>query len=104
MIGIGTWSAKLDTNLITDTVIAKISYENGKYKFVTGFNDITDYEPRVVDVIEDGNNLQITVRTRLYLRNSDIKFNVCFDGDIVTGFIEMPIVGKINITEGHRID
>ena len=103
MIGLGTWSAKLDTNLIKDTVIAKIEDDNGKYKFTTGFNDIVDYSPRVESVEENGNNLIIKVKTRLYLRGSTVVFNITFEEDTVKGYIDMPIVGKIHIAEGHRI-
>ena len=104
MIGIGKWKCGLATSLIKNEGIFEVYDDNGKYGFrlLEKDKNIPDY---VVESIEEnGENSLISVITIPELSpGRKVYVHSHFDGDVVTGYIDIPIIGHIKITNGRRV-
>lgn len=102
MIGLGTWTAKLDTPLLRDMLKFKISDVDGKYEIRAGFSDDLKFKPEIVECTENGNTLILTLVARRHLQNYTIPVEATFSDDTFTGFCKLPLMGKIKIIDGRR--
>ena len=103
MIGLGKWGYNVNTVFLQGDVILTISDENGEYKIDVeidaGF-DMPDF--RFYDFAEDGNTLTAKGEVSL-LPGKLLELFLAFEGDVITGFLKIPYVGKIKINDGKRI-
>ncbi|MBR3439557.1 MAG: hypothetical protein IKH13_08655 [Clostridia bacterium] len=102
MIGLGIWEATVDTLFFKETGRVEIYDDNGSYGFrgsVRGF-DLSKIE--TVSVKEEGNVIDAVVSVPV-LPGAEIALHAEIDGDSLTGYAVLPIIGKVKIKDGHRI-
>ena len=102
MTGLGIWEASIDAMFLKETGRVEIYDNNGAYGFrgsLRGF-DLGDIE--VVSVKEDGNIIDAVITVPV-LPNAEIPLHAEIDGDNLTGYAVLPIIGKVKIKDGHRI-
>ncbi len=102
MLGIGTWECKIDTVFFKGTAQLKVFDNKGEYGFDLTVPGMEVPDIKVISVEEDDTFLDAVVHTSL-TGDKDINVSVEFDGDIVTGFVKVPYLGKIKLKDGHRI-
>lgn len=94
MIGLGTWEAEINTIFFKGTGRATISDLNGNYDFKLEIIGLNVPDIKVCDVCENDNSLSALLECELF-KGKQIPVTVTFDGDTVTGFAKVPMVGKI---------
>jgi hypothetical protein len=102
MTGLGLWEASVDTLLFKETGRVEIYDNNGEYGFrgtVRGF-DLSKIE--TVSLKEEGGTIDATVRTPLF-PGKTVDIHIEIDGDTLTGYAVLPLVGKVKIKNGHRV-
>ncbi len=102
MIGLGTWKFHVDTMLFKGDAIIKIFNNGGEYDFELDVKDVDIPDISVKDINEDGDTLTAVGSTSM-LPGKDIPISLTFSGDTVTGFVKVPLIGKIKLKEGTRI-
>lgn len=102
MVGLGTWYAEIKSFLLSASCTVTIKDNNGSYEFEF---DSPDADKIAIDNIrtkESGNSLTVTFNTG-YLPGKDIVLFAEFGDDTVTGYIDVPLLGKIKLLNGRRI-
>ena len=104
MIGIGKWTGELDTPLIKGSAVVTIAEKDGKYDFIISVPDVSNLPDfAVFDVKEDGDSL--TGKAKLQLMGGiTVDVFAEFHGDTFEGYIKIPFMGKIPISNGRRAD
>ena len=103
MIGLGNWSVSVDTMMFRGDALVTISDKGGNYDFAVRVSKLEKMPPFTVDsVTEDGNTLSLLVSTPL-LNGKQIAIEMTFEGDTLTGFAKIPLLGKIRFKNGHRV-
>lgn len=103
MIGIGKWSVSIDTMMFRGDAILTIADENGAYSLTAEVPGMKMPEYHVSDITEDGDTLTAVVTTPL-LSGKQMPISLTFDGDVCTGFAKVPLLGKVKLKNGKRID
>lgn len=104
MIGIGRWEFRLSTNLVPRPVILEISDNNGEYAFSIPSLGEKGLPPHsITEITEEGNSLHITVEVAGLLAGKKMTAVLTFEDDTMSGSISMPLFGKLNLTDGHRV-
>ena len=105
-IGIGSWAGKISVRLARGEVKFTISEdENGEYKIDTtlpGALKTAKIKFMNLKEEEDGKTLS-GEGTISVLPGRKLTGAFTFEEDTFTGEIKAPVVGKIKITDGHRI-
>ena len=102
MIGLGKWSCSVDTMMFRGEAELCISDNNGAYDFKVDAKGIAMPAYEVSEITEDGSTLTAIV-TSPVLPGKQVPVSLTFDGDTVTGFVKIPLLGKIKLKNGHRI-
>ena len=105
-IGIGSWAGKINVRLARGEVNFNISEdENGEYKIdvkLTGA--LKTAKINFFDLVEQADGKTITGNgTISVLPGRNLEGAFTFEEDTFVGEIKAPVVGKIKITDGHRI-
>ncbi|MBR5619901.1 MAG: hypothetical protein IKW76_09205 [Clostridia bacterium] len=103
MIGIGKWSFKIDTMMFRGSAILTIADKNGAYEITAEVPGMKMPPYSIDNIQEDGSILNAIVHTPL-LSGKDLPVSLTFDGDVVTGYGKVPLLGKVKLKDGKRID
>ena len=103
MIGLGTWSCGISTPLVKDKATFTISDDNGKYKISLRIKNWDIESLPIVSAREYGNTLQLRVSGEIYKPGTYADSEMTFDGDELTGYIVLPLLGKLRLTDGKRV-
>lgn len=103
MIGLGTWICGISTPLVKDKAVFTISDDNGNYKISLKIKSWDIEALPIIYAKEYGNTLQIRVSGEIYKAGTYADSEITFDGDELTGFITLPILGKLRLTDGKRV-
>jgi hypothetical protein len=103
MIGLGTWTCGISTPLVKDKAVFTISDDNGKYKISLKIKTWDIESLPIVSAKEFGNTLQVRVSGEIYKPGTFAESEMTFDGDHLTGFIILPLLGKLKLTDGKRV-
>lgn len=107
MIGIGKWSAHLTMKIFTGDIEFDVIDNNGEYdlkfyfpeKYEKILGNLT-YE----DIKENGNTLSGKGVLRLGMMKYEMIVTATFDGDVVTGQLDIPMLKKqFPLENGHRV-
>ena len=102
MIGIGKWSFSIDTMMFRGNAFLTIADKNGAYAITAEVPDVTLPEYSVDDIREDGDTLTAVVHTPV-LSGKDLPITLTFNGDELTGFAKVPLLGKVKFKNGKRV-
>ena len=103
MIGLGSWSVSIDTMMFRGDAVLTIADKDGAYDFAVKVDKLEKMPPYTVEsVTEEGDTLLLVVTTPM-LNGKQIALNMTFDGDTLTGFAKVPLLGKIKLKNGHRV-
>lgn len=103
MIGLGKWTGEIETSLISGSAIVEISDNNGEYDFsvtVPSLKKLPKF--KVYDIKEDGNLLSGKAEIEL-MGKMNVNISVEINGDAFTGYLQVPVLGKIEIKNGKKI-
>ncbi len=105
-IGLGSWAGKISVRLARGEVKFTIAEdENGNYKIDTVLpGALKSAKINFIEINEapDGKSLTGTGMISV-LPGRKLEGTFTFEEDTFTGEIKAPVVGKIRITDGHRI-
>ena len=102
MVGIGTWSCRVDTMFFSGSGTIKVFDDNGKYGFNLDIPGVKVPDIEIKSVEENGNAVHAVV-TSSVMPNKEMEIDVEFSDDTFTGFIKVPILGKVKLKDGKRI-
>ena len=105
-IGIGSWAGKINVRLAIGEVNFNISEdENGEYKIDVKLpGALKTAKISFFDLVEQADGKTITGNgTISVLPGRNLEGAFTFEEDTFVGEIKAPVVGKIKITDGHRI-
>lgn len=103
MIGIGSWHVSIDTMMFRGDAVLTIADKDGAYDFSVQVDKLEQAPPYTVEsVTEDGNTLNAVITTPL-MKGKELNVSMTFDGDTLTGFAKVPLLGKIKLKNGHRV-
>ncbi len=103
MIGLGKWTGDIDTAMLSGNAIVEITDKNGEYDFnvtVPSLKKLPNFT--VYDIVEEGNTLKGKAEIEL-MGKMNVDICVQINGDIFTGYIKVPFIGKIEIKNGRKI-
>jgi len=104
MPALGKWKFYVDTMFYRgDAILAVFEKEDGDYDVgleIPGMANAPEIE--VVRMEVDGNTINGAGKTDL-LKGKEIPFSATFDGDTASGFIKIPFIGRIKLTNGVRV-
>ena len=104
MIGLGNWGVSIDTMMFRGDAVLTIADKNGTYDFSVKVEKIEKMPPYTIDsVTEEGDNTLVLVISTPMMNGKQITANLTFDGDTLTGFAKVPLLGKIKFKNGHRV-
>ena len=105
-IGLGSWAGKINVRLAKGEVKFKIGEDaNGDYKIDVALpGALRNAKINFFDLVEEADGKTISGKgTISVLPGRKLEGAFTFEDDTFTGEIKAPVVGKIKITEGHRI-
>lgn len=105
-IGIGSWAGKINVRLAKGEVKFKISEdENGEYKIDVSLpGALKSAKVNFFDLVEEADGKTISGKGGIsVLPGRKLEGAFTFEEDTFVGEIKAPVVGKIKITDGHRI-
>ena len=105
-IGIGSWAGKISVRLARGEVKFTISEDaNGEYKIdVTLPGALRTAKINFMDIKEEEDGKTLSgFGTISVLPGRKLEGAFTFEENTFTGEIKAPVVGKIRITDGHRI-
>lgn len=105
MVGIGKWSAKVNTLFFKGEITVDIKDNNGEYDIDFHLPEkFKNIEIKYYDVYAEGNTIHGKGEVAL-LPGKVINAAVTFEGDTMTGALTLPFLGNkvIKLKDGHRI-
>lgn len=105
-IGIGSWAGKINVRLAKGEVKFQISEDaNGDYKIDVSLpGALKTAKINFFDLVEGEDGKTISGKgTISVLPGRKLEGSFTFEEDTFVGEIKAPVVGKIKITEGHRV-
>ena len=105
-IGIGTWAGKINVRLARGEVKFTIAEdENGEYKIDVALpGALKSAKIKFMNLVEEADGKTISGEgTISVLPGRKLEGAFTFEEDTFVGEIKAPVVGKIRITEGHRV-
>ena len=103
MTRLGTWTCKIDSPLIKDKPLFTIFDNNGKYGIKFRMRSYENDNLPVISAEEDGNTLRLNVAADKFKPGAVASTELTFDNDSFTGFIRLPIMGKIKLLNGIKV-
>ena len=106
-IGIGNWAGKLNVRLARGEVRFTIGEdENGEYKIDVSLpGALKSAKINFFNLVEEEDGKTISGEgTISVLPGRKLTGAFTFEEDTFVGEIKAPVIGKIKITEGHRVD
>lgn len=103
MLGIGKWLCKVNSMFYRGEVTLNIADKNGEYDITLEIDadfDMPDY--KIYDVVTEGNTVTAKAEVSL-LPDKVIDVSFTIENDVLTGVLKVPFMGKIKITEGHKV-
>lgn len=102
MIGIGKWACSVDTMMFRAEAVVTISDNGGEYAFDIDAKGINVPEYKVYNIEENGNTLSAVVSSPM-LPGKEVPVCMTFEGDTVSGYVRVPVLGKVKLKNGKRI-
>lgn len=104
MIGLGRWACGLDTPMIEEDGVVQISEKEGEYVFrlLARDKNIPDYKVETIKE-KDDDTLIISLTIDGIPEENKVIIHATFSDDKLTGYIRLPFIGRLKITNGRRI-
>ncbi|MCL2023213.1 MAG: hypothetical protein FWG82_02445 [Oscillospiraceae bacterium] len=104
MIGIGTWTCRIDTLFFKGEATIKVFDNDGEYGVELQIPDVEIPEVEIVeiDASEEEKTVDATARISL-LPGKDITCHFEFEDDSFTGFLKIPFLGKVRLKDGKKV-
>jgi hypothetical protein len=102
LLGEGKWQFSVDTMIYRGEGTVEVRDKEGEYDVDLALTDMELPALVLENFQAEGNVLTGIAHTDL-LRGKNIPFSFTFEGDVVNGFIKVPFMGKIKLTNGKRI-
>ncbi len=101
MIGLGKWKCEIRHTLFDGTAYLIVDNKDGEYCFDVIIEGANTPEFVSVKTEENGNTLSGVVK----VKSLPIKLNytATFNGDKMSGVIDIPFVGKIEVKDAVRV-
>ncbi len=103
MIGIGKWQITLNTNILSRTAVVEIKDCDGNYDVSVispGFT-VPPYKLLKVETVDENTlvgHFEITDLPAKY-----VTVRAVFTEDTISGFIKIPLIGRLEFTDGKKI-
>lgn len=104
MTGLGTWTCRIDTPLIKDKPLFTIFDNGGRYGIRFRMRNYETDNLDIIEAEESGNILRFNVAVDKFKPGATAVTELNFDGDRFTGFIRLPIMGKLKLVDGERVE
>ena len=103
MIGLGKWKFFVDTMFYRGDATLIITDNGGTPGIELDLPgmDVPDFS--VSDMAYDGNTVTGNVQTSM-LKGKNIPFSCTFEGNTANGFLKIPFIGKVKLSNGTKID
>ncbi|MDR3345078.1 MAG: hypothetical protein LBT21_05770 [Oscillospiraceae bacterium] len=104
MVGIGTWSCRIDTLFFKGDASIKIFDNNGEYGVELQIPDvdIPDVEIVEIDANEETKEVDAVAHISL-LPGKDITCHFEFEDEAFSGFLKIPFLGKVRLKDGKKL-
>ena len=104
MIGIGTWSCRIDTLFFKGEATIKIFDNNGDYGVELQIPDvdIPDVKILSIDADEEAKTVDATAEVSL-LPGKEIECHFEFEDDTFVGHLKIPFLGKVRLKDGKKV-
>ena len=102
MLGTGTWQLKISNMFYNGDITLRVFDDGGKYGFELISPKVTAPDIDIKELSTNGNHLSAVVTAR-ELRGKAAAIELDFTDDSVTGFAQVPLIGRAEIKEGKRI-
>ena len=102
MLGLGKWKFFVDTMFFRGDAYLLVSEKDGAYDAAV---EVPGMQVPKIDfwgIQQEGSTITGMARTDL-LRGKDIAFSCTFDGDRASGFLKVPFLGKIKMSNGVKV-
>ncbi len=103
MIGLGKWACSVSTMFYAGEVKITVLDNNGSYGFEFEIPGVKVPDVTVKEVKIDGNLITAVAQTSI-LPGRDVELSIDFNGDSFEGFAKVPVLGKVKLKNGHRIE
>lgn len=103
MFGIGKWLCKVNSMFYRGEVTINIADNNGEYDITLEIDadfDMPDY--KIYDVVNEGNTVTAKAEVSL-LPGKIVDVSITIENDVLSGVLKVPFMGKIKVTDGHKI-
>ena len=104
MTGLGTWTCRIDTPLIKDKPLFTIFDNGGRYGIRFRMRNYETDNLDIIEAEESGNTLRFNVAVDKFKPGATAVTELNFDGDRFTGFIRLPIMGKLKLVDGEKVE
>ena len=104
MIGLGTWTCRIDTLFFKGEASIKIFDNEGEYGVDLNIPDvdIPDVEILEIDADEESKVVDAVAAISL-LPGKEITCHFEFEDDTFTGFLKIPFLGKVRLKDGKKV-
>lgn len=102
MTAIGKWSCSVKTPVFSGSAVIDVYDDNGKYNYRVCESDVSVPRIKIKSVTENGNTVDAVVELAA-LPGTDIPVHAEFEENTFTGYIKVPLFGKIPLRDGHRV-
>lgn len=105
-IGLGCWAGRISLRIAKGEVKFKIEDDNGEYKITTDMpGALKTAKITFTELNEEPDGKTLSGKgTISVLPGRKLEGAFTFEDDVFTGELKAPVVGRIKITDGHRID
>jgi len=105
MIGIGTWTCRIDTLFFKGEATIKIFDDNGEYGVELQIPDVDIPEVEIIEIDANEETREVDAVARIsLLPGKDITCHFEFEGeDTFTGFLKIPFLGKVRLKDGKKV-
>ncbi len=104
MIGLGTWTGKVNTMFFSGDVTFTIGEKDGGYDFSMnlpeGAAKLPEFSFR--EIKEEGDTLRAVAEVSL-LPGKTVDVQLTFQDDTMNGFLKVPFLGKIDLKNFTRV-
>ncbi|MCR5151440.1 MAG: hypothetical protein K6B52_09495 [Clostridiales bacterium] len=102
MIALGRWGFTVDTFVFRGSPVIDVFEKNGQYSFSVVEPEIATPEIEIVSLTESGNVIDAVV-VLPSMKKFQVKIHAVFSGDTFTADAVIPVFGKIELKDGHRV-
>lgn len=101
MIGIGSWTCRIDTMFYEGDADFVIADNGGEYDISLSVGGVSP-EFTVKSLTEENGDTLHGIGTAAVMPNKDLEVILTFNGDKFTGVVKVPFLGKIKLKDGKR--